>query len=124
MSRKMTKSVLSRADISMLINSEEAKKNDLYGNLYYVLLQIKDLKAITIEELKDYELNRKGMAALTYNKHTLINNATKEWRATTDFIDNPNRTAICQLCNAPKLRYECHIRNIKIIQSFLLGLNV
>ena len=117
----MTKSVLSRADISMLINSEEAKKNDLYGNLYYVLLQIKDLKAITIEELKDYELNRKGMAALTYNKHTLINNATKEWRATTDIIDNPNRTAICQLCNAPKLRYECHIRNIKNNTELLVG---
>ncbi len=34
MSRKMTKSDLSRADISLLINSEEAKNTQLYGNLY------------------------------------------------------------------------------------------
>ncbi len=121
MSRKMTKSDLSRADISLLINSEEAKDTQLYGNLYDVLLQIKDLKAVTVEELKDYNLDHDGLAALTHNKHTLIDNTTKEWRATTDIVDNPKRVAICQLCNAPSLRYECHIRNIKNNIELLVG---
>lgn len=121
MSRKTTKSDLSRADISLLINSEEAKNTQLYGNLYDILLQIKDLKAITLEELENCNLNYDGISALTYNKHTLMDNATKEWRATTDIIDNPKRTAICQLCNAPKLRYECHIRNIKNSTELLVG---
>lgn len=121
MSRKMTKSDLSRADISLLINSEEAKNTQLYGNLYNVLLQIKDLKAISLGELENRNLDCHGISALSYNKHTLIDNATKEWRATTDIIDNPKRTAICQLCNAPKLRYECHIRNIKNNAELLVG---
>lgn len=121
MSRKMTKSDLSRADISLLINSEETKNIQLYGNLYNILLQIKDLKAITIQELESYNLNQDGMFALTHNRHTLIDNATKEWKATTNIIDNPKRTAACQLCNAPKLRYECHIRNIKNNMELLVG---
>lgn len=121
MSRKTTKSDLSRADISLLIYSEETKNAQLYGNLYDVLLQIGDLKAITLEELKNRNLNHDGVSALTYNRHTLIDNATKEWRATTDIIDNPKRVAICQLCNAPKLRYECHIRNIKNNTELLVG---
>lgn len=121
MSRKMTKSNLSRADISLLINSEEAKDTQLYGNLYEVLLQIKYLKAVTLEELANRNLDYHGISALSYNKHTLIDNATKEWRATTDIIDNPKRIAICQLCNAPKLRYECHIRNIKNNIELLVG---
>lgn len=121
MSRKMTKSDLSRADISLLINSEEAKNTQLYGNLYDVLLQIRDLKAITLQELEGRHLNHDGISALTYNRHTLMDNATKEWRETTDIIDNPKRTAICQLCNAPKLRYECHIHNIKNNTELLVG---
>lgn len=121
MSRKMTKSNLSRDEISLLINSEEAKDTKLYGNLYEILLQIKELKAITLEELETYNLNYNGLSALSYNKRTLIDNATKEWRATTDIIDNPKRDARCQLCNAPKLRYECHIRNIKNNIELLVG---
>lgn len=121
MSRKMTKSDLSRDEISLLINSEEAKDTQLYGNLYEILLQLKELKAITLEELEIHNLNYYGISALSYNKHTLIDNATKEWKATTDIIDNPKRDARCQLCNAPKLRYECHIRNIKNNVELLVG---
>lgn len=121
MSRKITKSDLSRDEISLLINSEEAKNIQLYGNLYDILLQIKELKAITLEELESRNLNYCGISALSYNKDTLIDNATKEWRATTDIVDNSKRTARCQLCNAPKLRYECHIRNIKNNIELLVG---
>lgn len=121
MSRKMTKSDLSRDEISLLINSEEAKDTKLYGNLYEILLKLRELKAITLEELEANNLNYYGISALSYNKHTLIDNATKEWKATTDIIDNPKRSARCQLCNAPKLRYECHIRNIKNNIELLVG---
>lgn len=121
MSRKMTKSYLSRDEISLLIHSEEPKNTKLYGNLYEILLQIKELKAITLEELENRNLDYYGISALSYNKNTLIGNTTKEWRATTDIIDNSKRNARCQLCNAPKLRYECHIRNIKNNKELLVG---
>ena len=117
----MTKSDLSRDEISLLINSEEAKDVQLYGNLYEILLKLRELKAITLEELEEHDLNYYGISALSYNKQTLIDNATKEWKATTDIIDNPKRNARCQLCNAPKLRYECHIRNIKNNIELLVG---
>lgn len=121
MSRKMTKSDLSRADISLLINSEETKNTQLYGNLYDILLQIKDLKAVTLEQLKTYNLNHDGISALTHNKHTLIDNTTKEWRATSTVEINYEKTARCQLCNASNLKFECHIRNIKNNIELLVG---
>lgn len=121
MSRKMTKSDLSRADISLLINSEEAKNAQLYGNLYDILVQIRDLKAITLEELKNRNLNHDGVSALTHNRHTLIDNATKEWRATSTVEINYEKNARCQLCNAPNLKFECHIRNIKNNIELLVG---
>ncbi len=121
MSRKMTKSDLSRADISLLINSEETRNTQLYGNLYDILVQIRNLKAITLEELKNRNLNHDGISALTYNKQTLLDNATKEWIATTDIVDNPDRIAICELCNAPNLRYECHIHNTHNNIDLLVG---
>lgn len=123
MSRKMTKSDLSRADISLLINSEEAKNTQLYGNLYDILVQIRDLKAITLEELKSRNLNHDGVSALTHNRHTLIDNATKEWRATSTVEINYEKTARCQLCNASNLKFECHIRNIKNNIELLVGSN-
>ena len=121
MSRKMTKSDLSRADISLLISSEEAKNTQLYGNLYDILVQIRDLKAITLEELKTCNLNHDGVSALTHNRHTLIDNATKEWRATSTVEINYEKNARCQLCNAPNLKFECHIRNIKNNIELLVG---
>lgn len=121
MSRKMTKSDLSRADISLLINSEEAKNTQLYGNLYDILVQIRNLKAITLEELKNRNLNNDGVSAITHNRHTLIDNATKEWRATSTVEINYEKNARCQLCNASNLKFECHIRNIKNNIELLVG---
>lgn len=121
MSRKMTKSDLSRADISLLINSEEPKNSQLYGNLYDTLIKIKTLKAITLEELKNHNLNQGGISALTHSKQDLIDNTTKEWRATTDIIDNPKKISTCQLCNKNGIRYERHIRNMKNNTELLVG---
>ncbi len=121
MSRKMTKSDLSRADISLLINSEETKNTQLYGNLYDILVQIRNLKAVTLEELKNRDLNHDGASALIHNRHTLIDNATKEWKATSTVEINYEKNARCQLCNAPNLKFECHIRNIKNNIELLVG---
>lgn len=43
MSRKITKLDLSRDEISLLVNSEEPKNTKLYGNLYEILLQLREL---------------------------------------------------------------------------------
>lgn len=48
MSRNLTKSILSRDEISLLLNSEETKNKSLYGNLFDVLNAIKNMKAVTI----------------------------------------------------------------------------
>ena len=121
MSRNITKSYLSRDEISLLVNSEEAKNTNLYGNLYDILLKIRKLKAVSLDELENLNLNYHGVSALVYNKHTLIDNATREWIATTDIVDNPKRNASCQLCNASNLRYECHICNMHNKKELLVG---
>lgn len=121
MSRNITKSYLSRDEISLLVNSEEAKNTNLYGNLYDILLKIRKLKAVSLDELENLNLNYHGVSALVYNKHTLIDNATREWIATTDIVDNPEKNASCQLCNAPNLRYECHICNMHNKKELLVG---
>ncbi len=120
MSRTTTKSILSRNEISLIKNSEEAKNTDLYGNLFEILLQIKDLKAITKKQLEDLNLNSDGLSALTHNKQTLIENTTKEWKATTEIVDNPQKNKKCQLCNT-SIRYECHIRNILNNKELTIG---
>ncbi len=53
MSRNITKSYLSRDEIILLVNSEEAKNTNLYGNLYDILLKIRKLKAASLDELEN-----------------------------------------------------------------------
>ena len=74
----MSKTILTLDEINLLKHSEEPKKEDLYGNLYKILYELKNPKAITLENL---HLNSKGEAALTYNKKTLIDTVIKEWYA-------------------------------------------
>lgn len=61
MSRKITKSVLSRDEITLFKHSEELKNTELYGNLYDILFKINKIKAISIEELIDLGLDEKGI---------------------------------------------------------------
>lgn len=110
MSRKTTKSVLSRDEISLLLSSEEPKNINLYGNLYETLLQIKNLKAITIQQLTELNLNEIGIAALTYNKQSLIDNVKQEWYVESQSTEDPDKKVRCGLCNTPN-KYLFYIRN-------------
>lgn len=110
MSRKTTKSILSRDEISLLINSEEPKNNQIYGNLYEVLLKISNLKAATLQQLIDLQLDSVGVAALTYNKILLIENVKGEWYVENHNAEDPDKKVKCGLCNTPN-KYLFYIRN-------------
>ena len=71
MSRNLTKSILSRDEISLLLNSEETKNKSLYGNLFDVLNAIKNMKAVAISDLQNLDIDKTAIAALTYNKKSL-----------------------------------------------------
>lgn len=110
MGRKTTKSILSRDEISLLLNSEETKNIKLYGNLYSVLCELQNLKAVTLEQLQN--IDNKAKAALTYNKKTLIDTVIKEWYAERVSEEDPTQKIRCGLCNTPN-KYLYYIRNRK-----------
>ena len=72
MSRKMTKSILSRDEITLFKHSEELKNTELYGNLYSVLTNISNLKSITINELIELGLNDIGVKYLLKIKRDFL----------------------------------------------------
>lgn len=110
MSRKMTKSILSRDEITLFKHSEELKNTDLYGNLYDILYKINKMKAISIDELIDLGLDDKGIIILTQNKKRLSDNIKREWYVRNNSAEDPNKRVRCGLCNAPN-RYLFYIIN-------------
>lgn len=108
MSRKMTKSILSRDEITLFKHSEELKNTELYGNLYDILSNFDGHKAVSIEDLSN--LNTKAIAALTYNKKILTANVIKEWFAERTSEEDPTKKVKCGLCNTPN-KYLYYIRN-------------
>lgn len=108
MSEQTKKAILSRDEISLLLHSEEAKNNELYGNLFSVLTKLDVLKAVRLEQL--FELDEKAKAALTYNKKSLIDNVKQEWYTESVSAEDPNKSIRCGLCNTPN-RYLFYIRN-------------
>lgn len=110
MSRKITKSILSKDEINLLINSEETKKTDLYGNLHLVLSKLSNVKAVTTEQLNDLQANSTAIAALTYNKRTLIDNVISEWYVQDESAEDEDKKVRCGLCNTPN-KYLFYIRN-------------
>lgn len=110
MSRKITRSILSRDEITLFKNSEELKNTNLYGNLYGVLHKISNLKAIAIEELIELGLDDTGTKALTKNKGRLLDNIKREWYVRNNSAEDPNKRVRCGLCNALN-RYLFYIIN-------------
>lgn len=103
-------SILILDEINLLLNSEEPKNTEIYGNLYEVLLKIKNLKAISLNELKSYQLDEVGQAALTYNKKSLMDSVKGEWYVETDNSEDDDKKVRCGLCNTPN-KYLFFIRN-------------
>ncbi len=110
MSRKTTKSILSRDEISLLRNSEILKDVDLYGNLYGILLNLSELKAVTLDDLIEYGLDDKGITILTHTKGKLIDGVMQEWYVESKSAEDPDKKVQCGLCNTPN-RYLFYIRN-------------
>ena len=110
MSRKATKSILSRDEISLLKSSEEIKNTDLYGNLFNILLEITKLEAVTLDELKEHGLDNIGVTILTHNKGKLIDDITHEWYVESKSAEDPDKKIHCGLCNTPN-KYLFYIRN-------------
>lgn len=110
MSRKTTKSILSRDEISLFINSEEIKNTSIYGNLYNILNKIKELKATTLDQLINEGLDDNGVAALTYNKKSLNDNVKREWYVESKSAEDPDKKVRCGLCNTPN-KYLFYIKN-------------
>ena len=108
MSRKLSKSILSRDEISLLRNSEEPRNSELYGNLFAILNDLSNIKAITMDDL--VMLDEKGKAALTHNKKTLLDTVIKEWYAERVSEEDPSKQVKCGLCNTPN-KYLYYIRN-------------
>lgn len=106
----MSKTVLTLDEINLLKHSEEPKNIELYGNLYNVINNLKNPKAISLENLPD--LNDLGKSAITINKKTLMNNVIKEWYAERVSEEDPNKKVHCGLCNTPN-KYLYYIRNRK-----------
>lgn len=112
MSRKISKSILSRDEVSLLLNSEEPKNELLYGNLFSVLNNITDLKAISLEQLNKLNLDTHAKAALTYNKKLLMSNVNAEWFVEAESSEDESQKIRCGLCNTPN-KYLFYIRNRK-----------
>lgn len=110
MSRKTTKSILSRDEISLLRNSEEIKNVDLYGNLYNTLFKITNLEAVSLNELNEYGLDDKGSTILAHTKGKLIDDITHEWYVESKSAEDPDKKVRCGLCNTPN-RYLFYIKN-------------
>lgn len=106
----MSKTVLNLIEINLLLNSEEPKNTELYGNLYFVLSELNKLKAVSLDDLPT--LDTKARNALSYNKKDLIDTTVREWRATTTILERPKRDEVCELCNTP-IKYLCYIFNFK-----------
>lgn len=112
MGRKIVNSILSRDEIALLQNSEEPKNKEMYGNLYDVITQLKNIKAITSDQLKSIGLDDIGIAALTYNKQLMLKNVISKWYVENCSAEDPDKKVKCGLCNTPN-KYLFYIRNQK-----------
>lgn len=117
MSRKLEKSILSRDEISLLLNSEASKDKNICGNLYDILLKINNLssqklKAISLFDLEKYGIDSKAISVLTYNKDKFFSIILHEWYAEQKIDEDPNKKYRCGLCNTPN-KYIFYIRNTK-----------
>lgn len=106
----MAKSVLTLDEINLLKNSEEPQNTELYGNLYEVICQLDNPRAVSLEQLQ--KLDNTGIAALTYNKKALIDTVIKEWYSERVSGEDSTKKVKCGLCNTPN-KYLYYIRNRK-----------
>ena len=88
----MAKAILTLDEINLLRHSEEPKNIKLYGNLYETLNNLRNTKAVTLGMIPD--LDEAGVAALTYNKKSLIETVIKEWYAERVIEEDPGNSYV------------------------------
>lgn len=104
----MANTILTLDEINLLKHSEELKNQQVYGNLYQVLMDLQNPKAVSLEQLLGLDDTAKG--ALTYNKPTLMDTVIKEWYAERVIEEDSSKNIKCGLCNTPN-KYLYFIRN-------------
>jgi hypothetical protein len=99
--------LITKQEMVLIKNSEEAKNTDIYGNLYGCLEAYTDLTKSKLN--KDLVFDSKAKMTLTNNKKLLMENVKKEWYSKTLFMIATEDT-FCQLCGQKNI-YICYIVN-------------
>lgn len=99
--------LITKQEMVLIKNSEEAKNTNIYGNLYGCLETYTDLTKSKLN--KDLVFDNKARMTLTNNKKLLMENVKKEWYSKTLYMIATEDT-FCQLCGQKNV-YVCYIVN-------------
>lgn len=99
--------LITKQEMALIKNSEEAKNSDIYGNLYSCLEKYTDLTKSKLK--KDLVFDSKARITLTNNKKLLMDNVKNEWYSKSSYLIAGEDT-FCQLCGHKNV-YICYIAN-------------
>ncbi len=99
--------LITKQEMVLIKNSEEAKNIDIYGNLYDCLEVYTDLTKSQLN--KDLVFDSKARITLTNNKKLLMKNVEDEWYSKSSYIVATS-DVFCQLCGR-KNKFVCYIVN-------------
>lgn len=99
--------LITKQEMVLIKNSEEAKNIDIYGNLYDCLEKYTDLTKSKLN--KDLVFDSKARMTLTNNKKLLMDNVKDEWYSKSSYLIAEEDT-FCQLCGRKNV-FICYIAN-------------
>lgn len=99
--------LITKQEMVLIKNSEEAKNTDIYGNLYSCLEAYTDLTKSKLN--KDLVFDSKARVTLTNNKKLLMKNIEDEWYSKSSCLVATS-DVFCQLCGT-KNKFVCYIVN-------------
>lgn len=99
--------LITKQEMVLIKNSEEAKNTDIYGNLYNCLEKYTNLTKSKLN--KDLVFDSKARMTLTNNKKLLMDNVEDEWYSKSSYLIATN-DVFCRLCGK-KNKFVCYIVN-------------
>jgi len=99
--------LITKQEMVLIKNSEEAKNIDIYGNLYDCLEKYTDLTKSKLK--KDLVFDDKARMTLTNNKKLLMDNVEDEWYSKSSYLIATS-DVFCRLCGK-KNKFICYIVN-------------
>lgn len=99
--------LITKQEMVLIKNSEEAKNIDIYGNLYDCLEKYTDLTKSKLN--KDLVFDSRARVTLTNNKELLMENVKNEWYSKSSYLIAEEDT-FCQLCGQKNV-FICYIAN-------------